>query len=123
MVMMTLHFTPSDCGCDNTAACFRDDVARTLYLLWRTGHIVDKDFPVEVLQVARRIRQCSPGTAVDLRECFRISPFHPCPNFMSRDLDLFCPDALPYFTGENVIDYVVQPAHGGAGGRGADDDC
>jgi hypothetical protein len=121
-MLMTLQFDPFDCDCEDTAVCFRDDVARILYLLWRSGHLVDKDFPVEVLEVARRIRQSGPGTVADLRECFRLSPYRPHPNFLRRDVDRFCLDALPYFTGEKGIDYEFQPAHGGAGGRGGDDD-
>jgi len=102
---LVLKFDPFDCGCEDTAACFRDDIARTLYLLWRRGHIVSQHFPKAVLAIALRIRRNNPTTPQQLRECFRVVP--PM-DFPGGDVRRFCDEAIPYFMGECSITYRLD---------------
>lgn len=107
-LVVKLGFNPFQCGCADTAAVFRDEVARTLYLLWRREHITSDTFPQQVLGVASRIKTVRPKTAVELAECFRCIWCDPLSNFHKEDIERFCPDALPYFTGEKKVEYEIN---------------
>ena len=113
-LIVKLGFDPFQCGCADTAAVFQDEIARTLYLLWRRGHIVNGTFPKEVLAIAARIKAIHPETAKELSGCFSDMPgtqllsAFMTPNFIPRDVKRFCPSALPYFTGEESIDYEIK---------------
>lgn len=100
---MSLGFDPFNCGCEKTAEVFRDDTARTLYLLWRSGHMASDEFPAVVLRIAKRISDLKPSTPAKLRLCFRRSA-----DFTPGDIREFCDVAVPFFTGEKTISYSVE---------------
>lgn len=83
---------------------FEDDIARTLWLLWRPGHIVGDDFTDLCMSVARRIRENQPKTVDKFRGCFPTSHHYWMPN----DVQGFCETALPWFTGEREIGFKIQ---------------
>lgn len=103
---ITCRFDPFDCGCEDTAACFRDDIARTFYLLWRRNHIVDQHFPGQVLSIALGIRSEKPQTAEELRQTIR-KRLHYRSGVSSADVDRWCEEAMPYFRGEKTVGYKV----------------
>lgn len=82
-------------------AMWQDDVARTLWLLWRPLHLVPEGFEAYCGQIAHKIRTTKPTTAVQLIRCFPIvSDTWPC-----GDVERFAVGALPYFTGEKSIEW------------------
>jgi len=90
---------------EDHAKVFKDDVARTLYLLWRPGHIVDQYFSKHVLLVATAIRRNRPSNVDALVACFRYRAGHPY--WTERDVRTFCAKALPYFLGEATVEYEL----------------
>jgi len=104
-VIVKLEFDPLNCG-DNLAAIFEDDTARTLYLLWRSGHVVSQHFPADVLRVAARIKSKQPQTVEELVKCFRNARrIHS--SFMPGDARKFCLEALAYLRGDKVVTFQV----------------
>ena len=103
-ITIQLGFNPLDCGCETTAEVFRDDVARTFYLLWRRNHITSQYFVGHVLPIANLIRATAPKTPSDLINCIRGTADI---DFNVGDVRAWVDDALPYFTGEKTIDYEV----------------
>jgi len=103
---MVLYFNPADCDDPITAVVFRLPVARTLYLLWRQGHIVSQHFSLAVLEIAYRIVETHPPTVEQLAACFRIGTY--TPDFIRPDVQRFCERALPYFTGELTMGFRVE---------------
>ena len=87
-----------------TREIFADDTARTLYLLWRRGHIVSEYFPKDCLAIAARIRDAKPQSARELAECFPWGMF----DFTAGDIDRFCPEAIPFFRGKQKVDWTVD---------------
>jgi hypothetical protein len=87
-------------------AVFADDIARTLWLLWRPGHLVGQDFGELCLSVAWKIRCNEPKTVADLRRCFPTLHSY----WTSNDVASFCKTALPWFTGERQITFEVVSA-------------
>lgn len=85
---------------------WRDDIARTLWLLWRQKHIVPVGFEGECQAVAQQIAKVKPTTAVQLIRCFPILSDYWTPN----DVERFAVDSLPYFTGDKSIgwEYVKR---------------
>lgn len=82
-----------------------DDEARVLWLLWRPGHLVPQGFERHCLAVAKTIREDNPQTVEDLARCFPAMS----ETFSRHDVNQFAPDALPYFTGEKLIDWEYVP--------------
>jgi hypothetical protein len=108
MITMKLAFNPDESDDLDVVAIFRDEDARTLYLLWRRGHIVSQGFSQEVLEIASRIRSERPATVKGLAECFGVRWMDPLSNFPKGAIEAFCLEALPYFIGEQVITYKVK---------------
>ncbi|KKN70611.1 hypothetical protein LCGC14_0428840 [marine sediment metagenome] len=108
MITMKLHFDPSKSADPDVVATFRGEVAQTLYLLWRRGHIVSQGFFKEVLQIASRIKSEQPTTVTGLAECFGARWMDPLSNFPKGDIETFCLEALPYFIGEQAITYKME---------------
>lgn len=119
MITMKLAFDPNESDDPDVIAIFRDEDARTLYLLWRRGHIVSQGFPQEVLQIASRIKSERPTTVNGLTECFGVRWTDPHSNFPKGSIEAFCSEALPYFVGEQVITYKVseKPTAEAVGGK------
>jgi hypothetical protein len=92
----------------DTKAIFDDPIARTFYLAWRQGHIVNQHFTSEVMQVAMMIRERKPHSVEDLKACFGNLKLHVGSNFTVNDIANWCPLALPYFTGEATMNYEVM---------------
>lgn len=109
---IVMRFDPFDCDSEETAEVFRDDVARTLYLLWRRGHIVSDGFPADVLMVAGNIKAKQPANVDELAFCFRGHArgqmYGTRMNFPTGDVRRFCESHLEYFTGGKSIDYRVE---------------
>lgn len=103
MKSIQLHFDPLEDPA--TARVFADDVARTLYLLWRRGHMVGDGFPDRVFRIARQIKKSLPQTASELAKCF-IWEVRAGTDFTQSDVDKFCTDAIPFFIGEKIITYT-----------------
>lgn len=102
---VVMRFDPFDCGCDDTAAIFRDETARTLYLLWRRGHIVSQYFPARVREIAERIRGQQPKTVEELILMFPRGPM----DFHRKDVEGFCAEFVDYFTGVRPpVEYRVE---------------
>lgn len=106
-VTMRLAFDPTKAD-EATVEVFNNDIARTLYLLWRRGHIVSREFSRQVLGIAKAIGKARPGSAMELCRCFS----WPCDgsncDFLPDDVASFCAGALPFFNGEKTIDYEVK---------------
>ena len=88
-----------------TAECFADEIARTLYLLWRQGHIVCQDFPAMCLGVAESIRKLEAITVESLVSCFPWRRGHIY--WTESDVKQFCEEVLPYFTGEKSVTWEL----------------
>ena len=101
---VTLKFDPTASEHPDTAELFRHRTARTLYLLWRPGHLVGPGFAALALRVGKLIDQQKPRTAENLAACF---PVAACREFSQGDVDRFCPEALLYFLGEKTVTYEV----------------
>ncbi len=107
---VSLNFDPTDSKKDiDTAKVFKHRTARTLYLLWRPGHLVGPGFAGLALQVGKFIDKCDPQTAEELAMCFPTTrfPIASCCEFSQYDIDLFCAEALPYFTGKKTVTYEI----------------
>jgi hypothetical protein len=100
--VMHLKFDPqSD---PDVAEVFADDIARTFYLTWRCGHIVDKEyFLLSCLRVAANIRVRQPKTERELFDCIPCSVY----NISERDVLRFVPEYLPYVLGQAQIGYEI----------------
>lgn len=83
-----------------------DDEARTLWLLWRPGHIVSEGFETYCCHIADVIRRNKPKTPMELIKCFPALSDYWTPG----DVERFATGALPYFTGEKSIgwEYVKR---------------
>jgi len=85
---------------------FDDDVARTLWLLWKRGHLTNDDFSEECVVVADRIRESKPETAEELARCFpTLDPRGS--NFTAGDVERFTAKYLGFFTGDDSVEYEV----------------
>jgi len=104
-----LGFDPKTTKADRIDEVFADDVARTLWLTWRPSHIVNQYFGDDVLTIAKRIKKTPPTTVQQLRQCFYGTGSGNATNFVSGDVERYCPLALPYFTGEKTVAYEVVP--------------
>jgi hypothetical protein len=101
--MMVLNFDPN--SDPDIRGCFKDDTARTLYLLWRRGHIVGEDFAVDCLSVATRISQLSIVTVDSLISCF---PRGPGLDWgMPADVRAFCERYLDFFAGGSKVTWTL----------------
>ena len=97
-----------------TAAVFADDLARTFYLCWRSGHLVSEHFVDRCIPIAEKIRRTNPKTILALSRCARADPCE----LLLADLDRFWPEFLPYVLGEKQIGYrVAKAARGAEGGK------
>lgn len=80
--------------------------AWTLWILWKPRHIVSQHFNNEVLRMAARIDEAQPKTPQELLACFN---HNHAQNFVFEDCRKFCDEALPYFTGEKEVEFIVNP--------------
>lgn len=86
-------------------AMWQDCEARTMWLLWRPGHMVPEGFESMCLQIGAKIRREKPTTVEALISCFpTVSDY-----WTNRDLQEFAPGALPFFTGAKSIDWEYVP--------------
>ena len=95
-----------------TAQVFKHRTARTLYLLWWPGHLVGPEFVALALGIGKLIDERDPQTAGELAMCF---PVHGGHDFSANDVDRFCSEALPYFTGEKTVTYEIKETHSNKG--------
>ena len=92
---------------DDVSGVFKDEVARTLWLTWKQGHITNQYFVGEVFEIASAIRKAHPKTVEALRKCFSVRWMNPSTNFMRTDMNGYMPEALPFFTGEKTVTYTI----------------
>ena len=105
---VVIGFNPADHP--EIAEVFRNEAARTLYLLWRVGHIVGEGFCGYVLDVGGKILAQKPRTVEELVGCFPLGgQLHSY--WRAGDVRRFCERALPYFTGERACTYAMTTAH------------
>lgn len=72
--------------------------AWTLWLLWKSRHVVNQFFNDEVLAIAAQIDKLKPQTDGELRTCMGAGLGHT--NFLREDIYTFAREAIPFFTGE-----------------------
>lgn len=89
------------------SSIFADTTARTLWLLWKSGHVTGDGFNDDVLRIARKIRETKPQTPHALGECFPTRFGGPMQNFVASDVAKFAAEALPFFTGERTVTFKV----------------
>ena len=100
---VTLKFDPTKDAA--TAKVFKHRTARTLYLLWRPGRIVSSEFAASALRIGKLINDRDPQTEKELAKCF---PVRAGMDFCAGDVDRFCDEAFPYFTGEKTVTYGIN---------------
>lgn len=100
LIVMRLHFDPKEDV--DTDRVFNDDVARTLYLLWRRGHIVDQSFVSQVSAVASKWNVAKP---MSVREASLLFPH--VMNFPEKDVVKFLEEHWEFFTVERTVTYEV----------------
>lgn len=103
--IVRLAFDPRESN-ERTRECFRNPIARTMWLLWRPGHLVSSDFADYCLEIARRIERQKPQTVEVLKRCISPSIGYYV-DFSEFDVNEFCPEALPFFQGLKSVDYQV----------------
>ena len=103
---ITLGFNPTVSEDSELRAVFANDTARTLYLLWRQGHIVSQYFNKHVLEIAEKIAKAKPRTVEALARCFQVNSLQA--EFVAGDIEAFCPEALPFFTGQRRVLYRLK---------------
>lgn len=112
--VLTLLFDPHSSECTETRAIFsracKDHIAQTLYLLWRYRHLTGPNFPRTCIAIAIRIRERRPQNSFSLKDCFHVVVGSGDEDFSLSDIDEFCQEAIPYFTGQKFIDYKIQQA-------------
>lgn len=112
MITMQLEFDPAVSEDPLIAGVFQNDVACTLYLLWRRTHIVGTEFADDVLQIAERVGALPKRpTEVAVIQCFDpVIGVHPglSRNFLKRDVVEFAATYLPYIRGDKQIRYEVN---------------
>lgn len=93
----------------NLRELFENKTARTLWMLWKLGHITDQHFESHVLEVARNIDKTQPKTNGELAACF---PTRGGTHSYWTESDVwhFCERAIPYFNGERECHYAVKEA-------------
>jgi hypothetical protein len=79
--------------------------AWTLWLLWKARHIVSQHFNVQCLRVAEVIDNREPKTPAELKSCFPTFGQHDL--IRGNDVDKFCEEAVPFFTGEKEVEIVI----------------
>ena len=105
---VSLGFDPFSDLCGEIRAIFADMTARTLWMLWKQGHITGEGFNADVLAIAKRIRERKPETAEALGECFPTRYGGPMQNFTASDVASFVIEALPFFTGERIVTFRLK---------------
>lgn len=105
MMPIMLAFDPAKI--DGLCEIFQNPTAWTLWLLWKARHIVSQHFNNSVKTVAKLIDEKKPKTPVDLMACF--PGFRAVGDFLSTDIEKFCQEAVPFFTGEREVEFVINP--------------
>jgi hypothetical protein len=84
---------------------FARPIARTIWCLWRSNHIVSQHFNGLVMQVADVIEAWKPVTADDFCLCFPYAM-----EFSIQDVRTFVLAHIDYLTGEKAIEIeIVKP--------------
>lgn len=96
-----LAFDPKESG-EGIKTIFEDNIARTLWLSWRTGHIVSQYFLFDCWNSACRIKECAPPIMeADLIRCISGA------DFGFEDVKRWAPKAVKFFN-EVKLRYVVK---------------
>lgn len=90
---------------EETAEVFNDDLARTIYLLWRRKHIISDGFAFEVLGIAKNLREIKPATPEAAERAF---PTWAYGNFGLGDVKTFCREHFEYLTGEKTAEWEIR---------------
>lgn len=106
MMPIMLMFDPAKQ--DGLKEILDNPTAWTLWLLWKPRHIVSQHFNVQCLRVAEVIDSRQPKTPDELKACFPTFGQHDL--IRGNDVDKFCEEAVPFFTGEKEVDIVINPA-------------
>jgi hypothetical protein len=94
---------------EDTRRIFSHRQAKTLYLLWRFGHITNQHFNDECWRNGLRLEKIFPKNATALVN-HRILASQLCgSNFNWHDSSKFAQWALPFFQNHIDIDYIVIP--------------
>lgn len=101
-----IKFDPE--GNPGTAPLWAIPAGRVLMLLWRPMHLCSADWFTEAIAIAKRIEQKRPSSTAGLVKCFRPLMFSGGADFTEGDVQAFCAEALPYFTGEQGVPYVGE---------------
>ncbi|MFZ2226378.1 MAG: hypothetical protein WA064_01970 [Candidatus Moraniibacteriota bacterium] len=90
---------------------FSDDVARTLWLGIRQGHIIERNFKRDILCCAEAIKVLIEKDKLDAEKLFRILSGFAGPPYChiigSAERD-FAKELLPFVKGEKVINYEIK---------------
>lgn len=88
---------------------FENRTARTLWMLWKSGHIVCDGFDATVLKIAKKIDANNATTAAELAACFPHNDGYG--TFVAGDVQRFCEEYRRFFVGEEEIAYeIVRPS-------------
>lgn len=86
---------------------FRNDVARTLYLLWSVDHLVPDGFHIRCLAAATRIEEAKPKTLREFVETFPTQDDY----WTRADLESFFTRNVGYFVGDLAVTWeLMEPA-------------
>lgn len=91
-----IGFNPKTCE-EATQTIFDNQTARTLYLAWKSTHVVSQFFVFDCWASAKRISRLQPTlTENDLCACLR------GPDFESSEVVAWAGEALKFFNGEEL---------------------
>lgn len=107
---LSLPFDPKNSD-DEIRKIFNDDLARTLWLGIRQGHIAEKNFKKAILACAEVIRPIKDQESFDAKELFDIlSGSHKRSRFrvIGESEKLFAEELLPFIKGEKTIKFEIK---------------
>jgi len=107
---LSLPFDPKD-GDKEIKKIFEDDLARTLWLGIRQGHIVQSNFKKAILAYAKVIRPIKDQESFGAKELFSIlSGSHKRSQFrvIGESEKLFVEELLPFIKGEKTIKFEIK---------------
>ena len=103
IVPVVLRFDPF--ANEETVEVFKDDLARTLYLLWRITHLVSEGFAYSILKIAKNLRTINPKTPAQAVGAF---PTNAYGNFHLNDVQDFCEKYFDYVTGSKTVEFEIK---------------